>query len=40
TTKGKLEVGYDADFVVFSPDFEVAQTFVAGEQVFSARATK
>jgi N-acetylglucosamine-6-phosphate deacetylase len=35
TTKGKLEVGADADFVVFSPKFEVVQTFVAGEQIFS-----
>ena len=33
-TKGRLEPGADADFVVFSPDFVVRRTFVAGEQVF------
>src|SRR5204862_630653 len=35
TTKGKLEAGTDADFVVFSPALEVVQTFFAGEQIFS-----
>jgi N-acetylglucosamine-6-phosphate deacetylase len=30
-TKGRLEVGADADFVVLSADLEVLQTFVAGE---------
>ncbi|MDQ6860482.1 MAG: amidohydrolase family protein, partial [Verrucomicrobiota bacterium] len=34
TTKGALSVGCDADFVVLSPELEVVQTFVAGEQVF------
>jgi N-acetylglucosamine-6-phosphate deacetylase len=34
--KGKLEPGADADFVVFSPQLEVVQTFVAGEGVFRA----
>ena len=34
TTKGRIEPGADADFVVFSPDFVVQRTFVAGEQVF------
>lgn len=34
TTKGKLERGADADFVVVSPQLEVVQTFVAGEGVF------
>ena len=34
-SKGKLEVGADADLVVFSPKLEVLQTFVAGERVFS-----
>jgi N-acetylglucosamine-6-phosphate deacetylase len=34
-TKGKLEKGADADFVVLSPDLEVVQTFVAGERIFS-----
>ena len=34
TTKGKLERGADADFVVISPQFEVEQTFVGGERVF------
>jgi N-acetylglucosamine-6-phosphate deacetylase len=34
TSKGKLERGADADFVVISPQFEARQTFVAGEPVF------
>src|SRR2546423_13980738 len=34
TTKGKLEAGADADLVVLSPQLEVAQTFVDGEQIF------
>lgn len=34
--KGKIEVGADADFVVLSPDLEVIQTRVAGEQVYPA----
>jgi N-acetylglucosamine-6-phosphate deacetylase len=34
--KGTLEVGTDADFVVFSPEFEVLQTFVGGELIYSA----
>ncbi|PYJ08060.1 MAG: N-acetylglucosamine-6-phosphate deacetylase, partial [Verrucomicrobia bacterium] len=33
-TKGRLEAGADADFVVLSPELEVQQTFVAGEQIF------
>jgi N-acetylglucosamine-6-phosphate deacetylase len=33
-TKGKLEAGSDADFVVLSPNLEVLRTFVAGEEVF------
>jgi N-acetylglucosamine-6-phosphate deacetylase len=33
TAKGKLEAGADADFVVLSPQFEVMQTFVAGERI-------
>jgi N-acetylglucosamine-6-phosphate deacetylase len=32
--KGNLEVGADADLVVFSPEFVVQQTFVAGEKIF------
>jgi N-acetylglucosamine-6-phosphate deacetylase len=35
TTKGKLEKGADADFVVLSPQLEVQQTFLAGETIFS-----
>jgi N-acetylglucosamine-6-phosphate deacetylase len=31
TTKGKLEAGADADFVVLSPELEVVQTFLAAE---------
>jgi N-acetylglucosamine-6-phosphate deacetylase len=33
-TKGKLDAGADADFVVLSPEFGVLQTFLAGEQIF------
>jgi N-acetylglucosamine-6-phosphate deacetylase len=33
-SKGKLEVGCEADFVVLSPELEVLQTFVGGEQVY------
>jgi N-acetylglucosamine-6-phosphate deacetylase len=32
-TKGRLEAGADADFLVLSPELEVVQTFVAGEEV-------
>jgi N-acetylglucosamine-6-phosphate deacetylase len=34
TTKGRLEVGADADFVVLSADLEVVQTFIAGAEVY------
>jgi N-acetylglucosamine-6-phosphate deacetylase len=34
-TKGKLEAGADADFVVLSPELEVQQTFMAGAEIFS-----
>ena len=34
-TKGRLEPGADADFVVLSPELEVLQTFVAGERIFA-----
>ena len=33
-TKGKLEVGADADLVVFSPELEVQQTFLGGEEIY------
>ena len=33
-SKGKIEVGADADLVVFTREFEVVRTFVAGKQVF------
>jgi N-acetylglucosamine-6-phosphate deacetylase len=33
-SKGRLEAGGDADFVVLSPELEVLQTFVAGEPIF------
>ena len=33
-TKGRLEVGADADFVVLSPELEVQRTLVAGEEVY------
>ncbi len=34
STKGRLEAGADADFVVLSAELEVQQTFVAGAEVF------
>jgi N-acetylglucosamine-6-phosphate deacetylase len=34
-TKGRLAVGADADFVVFSTDLEVARTFIRGEEIWS-----
>src|SRR5436190_3323592 len=36
-TKGRFELGADADFVVLSPELEVLQTFVAGERIFPGR---
>jgi N-acetylglucosamine-6-phosphate deacetylase len=33
-TKGHLAVGADADFVVFSPDLDVARTFIRGEEIW------
>ncbi|HEV2840660.1 MAG TPA: N-acetylglucosamine-6-phosphate deacetylase [Chthoniobacterales bacterium] len=35
STKGRLEAGADADFVVLSEDLEVVQTFVAGERIYA-----
>lgn len=37
--QGRIEVGADADFVVFSPDFEVLQTFAAGERIYPSTVT-
>jgi len=34
-TKGTLNVGADADLVVFSPELQVLRTFAAGEEVWS-----
>lgn len=34
-TKGRLEVGADADLVVLSPELEVLRTLSSGEEVFS-----
>jgi N-acetylglucosamine-6-phosphate deacetylase len=33
-TKGQLTVGADADFVVLSPQLEVARTFMAGNEIW------
>jgi len=33
-TKGAIEVGCDADFVVLSPELDVLQTFVGGAEIF------
>lgn len=35
TTKGRLEVGADADFVLLSPELEVQQTIIAGEVIYA-----
>jgi N-acetylglucosamine-6-phosphate deacetylase len=32
-TKGRLEVGADADLVVLSPELEVVQTLAGGEEI-------
>jgi N-acetylglucosamine-6-phosphate deacetylase len=34
-TKGRLEVGADADLVVLSPELEVLHAFVGGEEFYS-----
>jgi N-acetylglucosamine-6-phosphate deacetylase len=34
-TKGRLEVGADADFVILSPELEVVRTLVGGEEIWS-----
>jgi N-acetylglucosamine-6-phosphate deacetylase len=34
-TKGRLDVGADADFAVLTPDLDVVQTFVGGEEIWS-----
>ena len=36
-TKGKLEAGADADFVILSPSLEVVQTFLGGDEIFSSK---
>lgn len=36
-TKGELEAGADADFVVLSPELEVLQTFVGGTEMYRQR---
>jgi len=35
-SKGRLVVGADADFVVLSPQLDVMQTFIGGEEVWSS----
>src|SRR6476661_763155 len=37
--KGSFKIGADADFVVFSPDYQVLQTFVAGNAIFDSDRT-
>ena len=34
-SKGRLEIGTDADLVVLSPDWDVLRTFVAGQEIFA-----
>jgi N-acetylglucosamine-6-phosphate deacetylase len=34
-TKGRLEIGADADFVILSPELEVSHTFVGGDEIWS-----
>jgi N-acetylglucosamine-6-phosphate deacetylase len=34
-TKGRMEVGADADLIVLSPDLEVMRVFSGGEQIWS-----
>ena len=36
-TKGRLEVGADADLVVLSPELELLRTFAGGEEIWSDR---
>src|SRR5262249_23927500 len=36
TSKGQFKIGGDADLVVISPELEVAQTFLDGNEIFSA----
>ena len=38
--KGRLTVGADADFVVFSPEYEVLRTIVAGRTIFDSEAVE
>jgi N-acetylglucosamine-6-phosphate deacetylase len=38
-TKGELNIGCDADFVIISPDLEVLQTFSDGEQILNHSRT-
>jgi N-acetylglucosamine-6-phosphate deacetylase len=35
SSKGQFKIGGDADFVVISPELEVVQTFIGGEQIFA-----
>jgi N-acetylglucosamine-6-phosphate deacetylase len=35
STKGRFQIGTDADFVVISPELEVLRTFSGGEEIFA-----
>ncbi|WP_426359300.1 N-acetylglucosamine-6-phosphate deacetylase [Pseudocolwellia sp. HL-MZ19] len=37
-SKGRLSVGYDADWVVLTEDMRVLQTYIGGSQVYSANS--
>jgi N-acetylglucosamine-6-phosphate deacetylase len=36
TTKGRIEIGYDADFVAITPKLDISRVFVRGEEIASS----